>query len=227
DGGPPPAESALLKPASKPADLPAPTRGRKPAAPGPVRDSDDDDSWGVAGAEMPKGATTARKASARRTAPVGGSRASGASSGTNIVTVAVAVLVVVGGLVAWRLLARKAEVEEALERDRVKPTIEMTAAEAAAKVPAAPQAAPDVGPAEEDAGVDKENAVLVIVKPGGARFMADGNPTPVCAEADRCWLPVDVDYKIEKKGYKTRAVSGDDLFDRKGNKWTLLLHPEK
>ena len=138
-------------------------------------------------------------------------------------TVAIGVVVVIGGLIAWRILARNAEVEEALERDKVKPTIEMTAEEAA-KMPSSQAAVADAGPA--DSGVDKANSVLVITKPGGVRFVAVGAKAAVCEEADRCWLPVDVDYRLEKKGYKTRTVSGDDLFDRKGGKWKLLLYPE-
>ncbi len=222
---PTPADPAPAAPT--PADPASAGRAQPASAPGPVRDSDADESWGVAGAEMLRSVASPTAGPRRaQTAP----RRPQAGM-PPLIKGAIALVVVVAGLVTWRIIARQQTVEDALAKDAVQPTVGLSVDELSAAAPATPSSASPSAPAsaaapDGGAPLAAAESVLVIVDPGGVRFSVKDAEAPLCDNSDQCRVAVDADLTLEKSGYKTRVLSADDLFDRKGSKWKVMIYPE-
>ncbi|MBU1899793.1 serine/threonine protein kinase [Myxococcota bacterium] len=72
--------------------------------------------------------------------------------------------------------------------------------------------------------VNKAEEVRVLVSPP-ARFIREEGGEVICDMVAECSLPIDVDVRVELKGYKTVHLTGDDLYDRRGGRWDLRLYP--
>ncbi len=88
---------------------------------------------------------------------------------------------------------------------------------------AAPLAASDGGAPD---ALDRNKAVELNFSPGGVRVLDVESGRALCEAADRCLVPIDRDLRVELEGHDPLAVSGDDLYDRRGGRWRLLLHPK-
>jgi serine/threonine-protein kinase len=180
--------------------------------PGPVADSAKDDSWGVAGAEMTEGAAD------RPIGVFGSARKPSARGPLNLWAIVGVLVLVVGGLVIWRLVAREDAVAESMANSNIKPSTQLRADQ----LPAAPPSQAPATVASPDAGLSKAESVLVLVQPAGT-FIRASDKQVLCETADACRLAVDGEIHIERPGYEQRVLTEDDLFDRKGGRWKLKL----
>lgn len=75
-----------------------------------------------------------------------------------------------------------------------------------------------------DPGYEEEApTVLVVPDPGPATFVRLDDDAVICEEAKVCKVPVDVDVSVRKAGYRPLTLSGDDLYDRRGSRWRVVL----
>jgi len=65
--------------------------------------------------------------------------------------------------------------------------------------------------------------VRVRVAPGAATFRVVETREIVCKQTTVCQLPIDVDIRVEKPGYATQVLTGDDLYDRRNGTWRVVL----
>ncbi len=56
-----------------------------------------------------------------------------------------------------------------------------------------------------------------------AKFTRLDSKELICEEATRCEVPIDINIKVEKKGYETLLLHGDDLYDRRGRSWKIWM----
>jgi len=65
--------------------------------------------------------------------------------------------------------------------------------------------------------------VRVRVVPGPALFREVVTSRVVCQLASVCDLPINKDIRVEQAGYRSKILSGDDLYDRRNNTWRIIL----
>ena len=65
--------------------------------------------------------------------------------------------------------------------------------------------------------------VTVVLDAGPARFVQVESEAVLCESARTCRVPIDIDTRVERDGFVPRVLSGDDLFDRRGHRWQILL----
>ncbi|MCB9539002.1 MAG: hypothetical protein H6704_22465 [Myxococcales bacterium] len=100
---------------------------------------------------------------------------------------------------------------------------------AAASAPAPPPPPPPPEPLPliegplPDGGVDRRQQVAIQVAPVAAKFTRTDTGEVVCEEAEWCYVPIDVDVKVEHRSYRPLVLSGDDLYDRRGHHWRVIL----
>lgn len=192
-------------------------------APGPARDSRQDETWGVTGTALPPapaGATPGARSIAR--GPTSAAAANARGPGripSSWIAAGIAFVVVVGGLVVWRVLARD-EVAEAAAK----------AVTPYAVPPSLPDAAPpstvvSVAPIPGPRDLPDNKCVIVSVRPGNVKFVQVPDNTLLCENTNICRVPIDVDTRLELAGHEPKVLSGDDLYDRRGGRWSIVLQP--
>ncbi len=119
--------------------------------------------------------------------------------------------------------AGKAALEALLESEKKPP-------KPPPKADAAPMEAPTTL-GSPDAGADalkleKRKSVLVVVDPAPARFINVDTEKVICEREESCRVGLEHVVRIERKGAIDHTLSPDDLFDRRGRTWKVLLQPE-
>lgn len=76
-----------------------------------------------------------------------------------------------------------------------------------------------------DGEIDPAKAVKIFVSPAGARFVQVGTGRVLCEAAPDCLVPIDQDTRLELADHEPRVLTGDDLYDRRGGKWIVRMHP--
>ena len=61
------------------------------------------------------------------------------------------------------------------------------------------------------------------VVPGPALFREVATGQVICPRAKVCSLPINKDIRVEQAGYRSKTLSGDDLYDRRNNTWRIIL----
>lgn len=79
------------------------------------------------------------------------------------------------------------------------------------------------GPLGDPGYEDETPTVLIVPDPGPATFVRLDDEAVICEEVDACKVPVDVDVSVRKAGYRALKLSGDDLYDRRGSRWRVVL----
>lgn len=79
------------------------------------------------------------------------------------------------------------------------------------------------GPLGDPGYEDEAPTVLIVPDPGPATFVRLDDDAVICEEVDACKVPVDVDVSVRKAGYRALTLSGDDLYDRRGSRWRVVL----
>ncbi len=81
------------------------------------------------------------------------------------------------------------------------------------------------GPAAHNGAPSAEQRPTVLIRPDPppATFTRLDTDEVVCEEAATCRVPIDVDIKITRKGYRRLILKGDDLYDRRGSTWRVIL----
>lgn len=134
---------------------------------------------------------------------------------TKAIAIAAAVLVVgVVGVLVWRQLAPAPT-----------PTADLPAPSAPiGPAPSASSTASLAAAASTASAVRHKYAhVTLVAQPGPARFVQVESGTVVCESAMACQVPIDIETRVEMDGHAPRVLSGDDLYDRRGNRWTIRL----
>ena len=99
-----------------------------------------------------------------------------------------------------------------------------TRIETPSPVDAAPAARPSVVRKDAEAARTKTGpTVLVRVVPGKADFRRVEGRQLICKQVSECRLPINVDIRVEKPGYLSKVLSGDDLYDRRNGSWRIVL----
>lgn len=138
-----------------------------------------------------------------------------ASSGPSKAPIAIAIVLLlagVGGVLAWRAVAPVPAPIVDPPTPAPSPIAEPASAATAASVASAAPAT-----------VDKYAHVTLVAQPGPARFVQVESKTVLCESETTCQVPIDIDTRVEKEGYTPRVLSGDDLYDQRGNRWTIHL----
>lgn len=137
---------------------------------------------------------------------------------TKAIAIAAAILVVgVVGVLVWRQITP------------VQPTTADLGAPSAPieRAPSTSSAEPLASGASAGSGapavIDKYAHVTLVAQPGPARFVQVESGTVVCESAMTCQVPIDIETRVEVEGHTPRVLSGDDLYDRRGNRWTIRL----
>lgn len=146
-------------------------------------------------------------------------RAAPARSGIRLLVLAVAGVLLLGLWIGrHHLLARPGG-------DDAPPASEAPASTApVAVVPARDAAPPDAAADAGPGGLARSESVLVTVRPPVERFVRADTGKVLCTDTHECRVPIDVDVRLEKAGYTPLVLKGDDLYDRRGNRWSVVIH---
>lgn len=199
---------------------PAPVAAPQPAAPieppratvAPVG------SWGVEGAEVDPGAVAG---------PTSGPFVHQEAFRTRqrqqrmirLLWVVLVLLVAGGGLVLWQQRTRiEAQRDTLLEVfTDLDPVVEP------ADPPPPPPPPP---PLPKPTQPFQTQTVRVQVRPAGVRFVQVPDGTVLCEASEECEVPINVDTRLELKGHEPKVLLGDDLYDRRGGRWRIVMVPE-
>ncbi len=81
------------------------------------------------------------------------------------------------------------------------------------------------GPAAHNGAPTPEQRPTVLIRPDPppATFTRLDTGEVVCEAAATCRVPIDVDIRVTRPGYRALTLAGDDLYDRRGSSWRVIL----
>ncbi len=239
--GPPPGEDTWGV-AAPPDDARPPSRGT-----GWVVESRDmvqastEDTWGIgASPEPPPPAPAGNGGGMRRdhtgaivhTVSSAGRPAPARAPRNPLATAAVVIAVLAVGLVGARIVMNQLADSEALPDATVSPGIvafdggPLDAATPSTAGATDGGAAGDGAAGDGAADADLRARVTLIIGPIPGRVVRVEDKAVICDAARRCAVPIDIDYRVEAKGYVSQSISGDDLYDRRRiGEYELVLQP--
>ena len=65
--------------------------------------------------------------------------------------------------------------------------------------------------------------VNVTASPGPALFIQRENGKVICQNTHRCLVPIESSVEVRKQGYRALVLNRDDLYDRRGHSWRVIL----
>ncbi len=83
--------------------------------------------------------------------------------------------------------------------------------------------APSNEPPPPPARYKRHESVLVQTNVTATFTVQSDPPEEICTEKKECFVPINVDVLVQAPGHRDYRLSGDDLYDRRGRQWKIIL----